>query len=376
MRAPRWIPVSPALIGRPDEVQYAILLHRMLFAGVLAGVLLALNNLALHDVRETTAFMLLTAACVAGLYLNSGGHYAAAARLLCGATLLIIDFILFDASGLHDTGVAAFPIFILCAAFLFDRRGVWWATALALLSVAGLYLLQVGGYDHPSNPARPLTVLVLSIILLLFGMVAGGVRYAWDRHLSLLDETYDLTLRGWARALEYRDGETEGHSQRVTRLCVDLARRLGQSEAEIVNIQRGAYLHDIGKMAIPDRVLYKPGPLDPEERAIMQRHPVLALQMLADIHFLRPALTIPRAHHEYWDGSGYPEGLRGEAIPMAARIFTVVDHWDALLSDRPYRKAWDMERVATYLRDNSGKLYDPRVVIAFLDMVQPGRGPA
>lgn len=373
MRSLLQFPASAVRATRPDGLQNAILLHRMLFAGGLAGLLLAAINFSGGDAQEGTAFILLTGACLAGLYLNALGRYRLSALLLCGATLAVIDYVLFDAAGLRDSGVAAFPIFILCTAFLFDRQGVWWGTLLSLASVAGLYVLQVAGWYHPSSPARPLTLLVLSIIFAIFGLVAAGVRSAWDAHLNLLRESYDLTLQGWSKALEYRDGETEGHCQRVAKLCVDLARRLGHPEAEIADMQRGAYLHDIGKMAIPDRVLYKPGPLDAEERALMQQHTILAERMLADIPFLRPALIIPTAHHEYWDGSGYPRGLRGEAIPAAARIFTVIDHWDALLSDRPYRKAWELERVVAYLRDNSGKLYDPRVVAAFLDMVQDGR---
>ena len=180
---------------------------------------------------------------------------------------------------------------------------------------------------------------------------------------------YEETLEGWARALELRDYETEGHSRRVTEMTVRLARAMGMSEEELVHVRRGALLHDIGKMGIPDRILLKPGKLSDEEWEIMRRHPVYAYEMLSSIAYLRPALDIPYCHHERWDGSGYPRGLKGEQIPLAARIFAVVDVWDALRSDRPYRPAWPEEKVRAYLREQAGKTLDPQVVKVFLNLI-------
>lgn len=180
---------------------------------------------------------------------------------------------------------------------------------------------------------------------------------------------YDKTIEGWAHALELRDAETEGHSRRVTRLTLQLACVMGYDEDDLVHIRRGAVLHDIGKMAIPDSILLKNGALTPEERDIMCRHPVYAYEWLSTIPFLRPALDIPYYHHERWDGSGYPHGLKGEQIPLAARIFSVVDVWDALSYNRPYRAAWPVDQVAQYLRDNAGILFDPLVVDVFLSSV-------
>lgn len=150
---------------------------------------------------------------------------------------------------------------------------------------------------------------------------------------------YDLTLEGWIKMLDLRDRETMGHSKRVTDLTIELARRFKLPEEQMDYIRRGALLHDIGKMAVPDAILLKDGPLTDDEWRVMRQHPVYALQMLQEIPFLRPSIEIPYCHHEHWDGSGYPRGLRGNAIPLAARIFTVVDSWDALCSERPYRKA-------------------------------------
>ncbi len=179
---------------------------------------------------------------------------------------------------------------------------------------------------------------------------------------------YDTTLEGWSRALDLRDKETEGHSQRVTELTVRLARAMGLSESEIVHIRRGALLHDIGKMGIPDAILLKPGPLTDAEWATMRLHPVYGYELLAPIGYLRPALDIPWCHHEKWDGGGYPRGLAGEEIPLAARLFAVVDVWDALRSDRPYRKAWEAGAVREYLAAQSGRHFDPRVVATFLQL--------
>jgi len=177
---------------------------------------------------------------------------------------------------------------------------------------------------------------------------------------------YDRTLEGWSRALELRDRETEGHSQRVTEMTLELARALGMSEVELVHVRRGALLHDIGKMGVPDEILHKPGPLTDEEWEIMRRHPVYALELLSPIPYLKPALDIPAYHHERWDGNGYPNRLKGEQIPLAARIFAVVDVYDALLSERPYRPAWPEEKVINYLQEQAGHHFDPHVVEVFL----------
>jgi putative nucleotidyltransferase with HDIG domain len=187
---------------------------------------------------------------------------------------------------------------------------------------------------------------------------------------SALASAYDTTLEGWSRALELRDRETRGHTLRVTAMAVELARAMGVDEDQITHLRRGALLHDIGKMAIPDEILHKPGPLSPEEMAVMRRHPQYAYELLWPIAYLRPALGIPYCHHERWDGSGYPRGLRAEEIPLAARIFAVVDVWDALRSSRPYRPAWPEDRVRAYLREQAGRQFDPKVVEAFLRMLE------
>jgi putative nucleotidyltransferase with HDIG domain len=186
-----------------------------------------------------------------------------------------------------------------------------------------------------------------------------------------LSQAYEATLEGWARALELRDFETKGHCTRVTDLTLQLARALGVEEKDLAHIYRGALLHDIGKIAVPDAILFKAGPLTPEEWVIMRQHPIFAHELLTPIAYLRPAVAIPFCHHERWDGSGYPMGLKGEDIPLAARIFMVVDVWDALGSDRPYRRAWPPDKIKAYLREQADKQFDPGIVQVFLEKVLP-----
>ncbi len=188
-----------------------------------------------------------------------------------------------------------------------------------------------------------------------------------QRSNSDLTTAYDATIEGWSRALDLRDEETEGHTLRVTDVTMQLARNFGLGEAQLAQVRWGALLHDIGKMGVADRILLKPGPLTEEEWAVMKRHPVLAYEMLSPIRYLRSALDIPYSHHEKWDGTGYPQGLKGEGIPLTARIFAVVDVWDALRSDRPYRPAWPEEKVIEHIRSLAGTHFDPQVVKVCLE---------
>ena len=185
-----------------------------------------------------------------------------------------------------------------------------------------------------------------------------------------LISAYDKTLEGWSKALELRDEETQGHTQRVTQLTLELARAMGMDEEKLINIRRGALLHDIGKIGVPDRILLKPGPLNKKERKIIEKHPVFAREMLKRIEFLHSAMEIPSFHHERWDGKGYPTGLVGQEIPIAARIFAVIDVWDALTSDRPYRKAMAYEKAFALIKNDSGTHFDPEVVTAFSKMIK------
>ncbi|HET7263333.1 MAG TPA: PAS domain S-box protein [bacterium] len=210
---------------------------------------------------------------------------------------------------------------------------------------------------------------------------AGQTAIAVDNATLLSDLTrsnndltlaYEVTLEGWSRALDLRDSDAKGHSQRVSEITLRVARALGMRPAELGHIRRGALLHDIGKMGIPDAILLKQGPLTDEEWQIIRRHPASAYELLQPIPYLREAVDIPYCHHERWDGSGYPRGLRGEQIPVAARIFAIADTWDALLNNRPYRAAWSHERAVRHIQEQAGRAFDPKIVDVFLNLEKTG----
>ncbi len=226
-------------------------------------------------------------------------------------------------------------------------------------------------------------VFIAATGVVLYGLVRQS-SVALVRVQRALVTSYEATLEGWTRALDMRDRATTDHSLRVTELTVRLAAALGVTGEALEHVRRGALLHDIGKMAVPDAILQKPGPLTADEWAVMRRHPLFARQLLEPIEYLRPALDIPVYHHEKWDGTGYPYGLKGEQIPLAARAFAVVDVYDALSFDRPYRPAWSRGEVREYIRSRAGTEFDPRVVAAFLRIMDsdprtetpPARWPA
>lgn len=228
--------------------------------------------------------------------------------------------------------------------------------------------INAGADDFLTKPidSLELRVRVQSIVRLNRYRKLHESRRELETAYDALQQAYDTTILGWSRALDLRDRETEGHSQRVTNMSVRMAKMLGLPESEIVHIRRGALLHDIGKLGIPDAILHKPGPLTPEEWVIMRLHPVYAYEWLAPIEYLRPALDIPYCHHEKWDGSGYPQGLAGTAIPLAARIFAFADVWDAMRSDRPYRKSMPVDRVKQHIAEISGSHFDPDLTPIFL----------
>jgi len=190
-----------------------------------------------------------------------------------------------------------------------------------------------------------------------------------------LERSYDITIEAMGDALDLRDQETEGHCRRVTDMTVKLAEAMGLSEAEIVDIRRGALLHDIGKMGVPDAILLKPGPLTDDEWRVMRMHPVYAKELLSQVDFLQNALTIPYCHHEKWDGTGYPQGLSGEDIPLDARLFCIVDVWDALRSDRPYRKGWPDEKIFEHIKSLAGSHFEPAIVDLFVSIAATEERP-
>lgn len=228
--------------------------------------------------------------------------------------------------------------------------------------------IAAGADDFLTKPidSLELRVRVQSIVRMnRYRKLHEGRRELETAYIAL-QQAYDTTIVGWSRALDLRDQETEGHSQRVTEMTVRMAQAIGMSDDDIVHVRRGSLLHDVGKLGIPDAILHKPGPLSPEEWVIMHKHPEYAYEWLTPIEYLRPALDIPYCHHEKWDGSGYPRGLAGIAIPLAARIFAFADVWDALRSDRPYRAGWPIQRVRDHIANLAGSHFAPDITPTFL----------
>lgn len=256
----------------------------------------------------------------------------------------------------EDKVLAEIPIIILTA--LDDHKSM-------------LRALESGADDFISKPfdRYELRARLVGILRLNRYQKLVSERAELERVNAELVAAYDATILGWSRAMDLRDHETEGHSQRVAEHTLKLAQAMGMSEQEQVQIRRGALLHDMGKLGIPDAILYKPDTLTEAEWGVMRQHPQLAYDMLKSIDYLRPALDIPYCHHEKWDGSGYPHRLKGEHIPLAARIFAIVDVWDALTSERPYRPAWKNEKALAYIREQSGTHFEPGIVDLFFNVI-------
>ncbi|HEY9528280.1 MAG TPA: HD domain-containing phosphohydrolase [Anaerolineales bacterium] len=256
-----------------------------------------------------------------------------------------------------DPQIAEIPIIILTA--LDDRESL-------------LNALKAGADDFISKPfdRYELRARLLGITRLNRYQKLLQERAKLREANAQLLNAYEATIEGLSHALDLRDRETEGHSRRVTEVTVKLAQALNFSEEEILHMRRGALLHDIGKIGIPDSILHKPDSLTEEEWTNMRKHPQFAYDMLSPIEYLRPALVIPYSHHEKWDGTGYPRGLKGEEIPMSARLFAIADVWDAVTSDRPYRAAWTEEQATAYIREQAGKHFDPQVVDLFFKVVE------
>lgn len=247
-------------------------------------------------------------------------------------------------------------------------RSLLYVPLVVAESAVGAFIVGSVGGVHPFDEGDVDLCRALSHEIAL-ALANARLHESLQRSHEELERAYDATIEGWSLALEMRDDETQGHALRVANLAVDLGRGLGIPEGELVHLRRGALLHDIGKMVVPDAILRKPGPLTAEEWDVMRRHPENGRDFLRKVAYLAPALDVPYCHHEHWDGSGYPSGLAGEQIPLAARVFAVADAFDALTSDRPYRAAWTAAEALGHIRECSGTQYDPDVVAAFLRLV-------
>ena len=339
-------------------------------------------NMVLHEWDEAALSLIIELGITLLLFLlfKLGYPRIAGFGLLISISALITYNFLIE-GGIHDNGMVVFPVLITLSGLLLRRKIVAYMPLVSLFEASLLYWLAATGVITPYGGIVQVDLqdyLTVMTLLLIAGILIGITMSTIENNLGQsvqaehqLRESYNLTLNGWGRALELFDKETEGHSVRVIDLTLEIAKILKISEDDFEHIRRGALLHDIGKMGISDQILNKAGSLTMEERKEVEEHPWYAYQSLKDIPYLEKSLEIPYSHHEHWDGSGYPQGLRGENIPLSARIFAIADNWDALTSDRPYRKAWPKEDVVKHIQDQAGKAFDPELVALFIERILP-----
>jgi len=361
-----------------ERIQRHRTLSVIIWTALIASVILGWFDLQFHTWVSVIALWSMALLCIPVLILNKQKHFYLSAALLSLVVLVVITVNLYDGDGVHDPGILTYPIFLMIGALLFGKKAAPYFAAGSIGSLVLIVFLETNKLIHPRIGPTNFGILIpTGVLLVAAAVIIWVIVDTIEKNLmrarsseAALRSNYDLTLEAWAKVMEYRDRETEGHSRRLVELTTSLARALHFDEEQIGQLRRGALLHDIGKLAIPDEILLKPTALSGAERKIIEKHPVYAREMLAGIPFLQTSVEVAYCHHEHWDGTGYPEGLKGDQIPLLARLFAVVDTWDALRSDRVYRKAWTVEKVIAYLKKNAGTRYDPHIVQVFLGMIQ------
>jgi putative nucleotidyltransferase with HDIG domain len=362
--------------GTPTQVRRGQLMAGFLLLVLLPMAALDINNLYYYFIAPSAAYAwflitdLIAFCIIVGLwFLNRRGN-----TRLVGIGMAL--FLSIGTSFLYSpdnpsNGIVMYVLPVFIASFVVEPKASFWVYGISFLT----YTLSMYQTDRFLN--YDLTgMTALLVVATITWVTSDRLEHTISTNTALykdlqisnreLQESYETTLEGWSRALDLRDKETEGHTKRVTELTLCIAKAMGFTQEQLVQVRRGALLHDIGKMGVPDTILHKQGPLDEAEWQVMKRHPDLACELLTPIKYLQPALDIPHYHHERWDGTGYPNKLKGEDIPLAARIFAVVDVFDALTSDRPYREPWPREKALDHIRSQAGKHFDPMVVEVFL----------
>jgi len=352
---------------------HAKFLHISLWFTFFTSVYFASINSGLTRVT----FWVLTISSLIGLILNYFQKYflSASIPVIVGTIALFFNF--YDGVSLSDPGIMAIPLLIILTSFLFGSRLIYRAALVNIVGVLLLAYFERARIISPPNLATNEQIIIIIILIVVTAVLQKRIIQNWEQAVEIAQQSehkirdaYVLTLEGWAKTLEFHDRETLGHSQRVTSLTQRLAEKLGIVDLqELEYIRWGALLHDISKLAIPFEILRKEGDLSQEEWEIIKSHPNRAEEFLGNIDYIKPALSIARFHHENWDGTGYPRKLMGEQIPLHARIFSIIDNWDALTTDRPYRKAWPREKAIAYMREQSSKKFDPNIVEVFITKV-------
>jgi putative nucleotidyltransferase with HDIG domain len=347
-----------------------------LFGSLAIGLIFWISN----GIQETSiSLFTITGISLGLILLQHWGLYQLSAFILYVVVSIILTFNISIGHAIYDEGMLAFPLLIVFSGLIFGKRSVVIVTFITVLELVLVYILADAGHLTPFEGSVNITLVDTNttlIILIATGMlvwvVIDIIESAVDRIIQSehdLEDAYDLTLAAWAKALELREREDPGHSKRVTSLAVLLAERLGLDQEQIKHIQQGALLHDIGKMGIPERILLKDTDLDEEEKMLLEKHPMMAAEIVAGIDYLEEAKQIITHHHERYDGSGYPGEVVGPAIPIGAQIFSVVDNWDMLRTARPCKDAWTDEMTLKYIQDQSGRKFNPEVVDIFLKMI-------
>jgi len=357
------------------EEQRSKILRVTIWVTIIASLVFAVFNFNLSSWQSFGVIIATTGVCLVALLARYKGHANLASILICVSVLFAVTYSIYDGDGLLDPGIVGYPLFVLLGTMLLDKRYTFWLTLAAILCLSFVGVMQSQGNLHltiHTNDAWnlvPISIFLVAGALVVWVILDGMQKNYEQVRVSEIElrKSYELTIQGLSKALDKRDFGTGGHSRQVVELSEKLARAFSFSEEEMLYLRYGAYLHDIGKIGIPDAILNKPGPLTAEEWDVMHTHPLMAEDILEAIPFLRLALDIPKYHHEHWDGTGYPSHLKGTQIPLSARIFAVVDVWDALTNIRPYRAAWSKDQAREYIEEQAGKHFDPDVVKMFLD---------
>jgi HD-GYP domain-containing protein (c-di-GMP phosphodiesterase class II) len=351
---------------------------RTIWVTVAACLVFGALNINMSSLLSAGVIFLAAGISLCALVVNYRNHQLLASIMVCVSVLITITFSVCDGDGLLDPGIVGYPLFILLGTLLLNKRFTIWLTLASILSLGLVAFLQVGGHLHLTiHENRADNFLPISVFLVAGAVVVWVILDRMESNIekiraseSDLRKSYGLTIQVLSKTLDMRDASTGNHTHRVVELTEQLARAMGMDEPALSFMRYGAFLHDIGKMGVPDEILLKPGPLNDAEWQVMRTHPLKAEEMLKDIPYLQSALDIPRYHHERWDGNGYPYRVKGEKIPLPARVFSVVDVWDALTNVRPYRDAWPDEKALAYIAEEAGKQFDPQVVQVFLKMMK------
>jgi putative nucleotidyltransferase with HDIG domain len=361
-------------------VNLSVVLNAVFQIAIIAVSLISINLMGSAIGMSTISILILLFLLILLYILFRKGYHRFAGFGMIVAISVIVTYNFIIGGGINDNAMVIFPVLIIMAGLVLGKGFIPYIVGVFFSEVSVIYGLTRAGIINPFDGAISVNFhnfLTVVILILMTGIVIYIKVLTLEKKFQQLvaaeddlKNSYDLVIDGWGKALELFDRETEGHSKRVTEMTIKMAKELGISDDDQDHIRRGALLHDVGKMGISEEILNKKSSLTDKERAIIEKHPLHAYTLLKEIHFLEKALEIPLYHHERWNGEGYPYHLAGKDIPLAARIFTIVDHWDALTSDRPYRKAWPKDKVIQYIKNQSGKIFDPELVELFFESIQ------